>query len=245
MISSRGSPLCLEWLFDQDMPSSKRKLKITSDRRTKKDLKDVNVDAGLYFARRYRGLKALFGTRASWDLGELLNFEALSELWKSAKKPYVNRSVAKSALQLKFFLELEVELSTGTTETFSKQLIWTYDPNAVASEFPGDWLRLVEHPLVKCRVNREPVSGKGRYQSLDLRNVRTLYPAYGQDRGSFVSTYKNDNDISLIWPANLTKAQEQELVSEPTATKLLTLFQDVSAELPRSSQGFRRERPGL
>ncbi len=59
------------------MPSSKRKLKITSDRRTKKDLRDLNVDAGLYFARRYRGLKAMFGPRVTWDYGELLKFEAL------------------------------------------------------------------------------------------------------------------------------------------------------------------------
>ena len=221
----QGIALCLEWLFDQDMSSSKRKLKITSDRRTKKDLKDLNVDAGLYFAKRYRGLKALFGPRVTWDCGELMNFAELSELWKNAHKPFVNRSGAKSALQLKFLLELEVQLSTGATETFFKQLVWIYDPNAIAGEFPGDWSRLAQHPLVGCRVNRETVSGKGRYQSLDLRSVRTLYPAYGQDRGSLVATYKKENDISLIWPANLTKAQEQELVSKTTATNLLRLFQ--------------------
>lgn len=236
-----GIALCLEWLFDQDMPSSKRKLKITSDRRTKKDLKDLNVDAGLYFVRRCRGLKALLGSRVAWDQGELLNFEALSEVWKSAPKPFVNRSVAKAALQLKFLLELEVELSTGVTETFFKQLIWTYDPNAVASEFPGDWSRLVEHPLVGCRVNREPVSGKGRYQSLDLRNVRTLYPAYGQDRGSFVATYKKDKDISLLWPANLTKARDQQLVSESVATKLLSLFQTFQQSYLGAVKGFADE----
>lgn len=237
----QGIALSLEWLFDQDMPSSKRKLKISSDRRTKKDLKDLNVDAGLYFARRYRGLKALFGPRVAWDYGELLNFEALSELWKTAQKPFVNRSVAKSALQLKFLLELEVELSTGATETVFKQLVWTYDPNAVASEFPGDWSRLVQHSLVGCRVNREPVSGKGRYQSLDLRNVRTLYPAYGQDRGSFVGTYKKDNDISLLWPANLTKAEEQDLVSEPTATNLAKLFQTFQQSYLGAVQGFAED----
>lgn len=237
----QGVALCLEWLFDQDMPSSKRKLKITSDRRTKKDLKDLNVDAGLYFARRYRGLKALFGPRVTWDYGELLSFEALSEFWKAAQKPFVNRSVSKSALQLKFLLELEVELSTGATETFFKQLVWIYDPNAIASEFPGDWSRLVQHPLVGCRVNREPVSGKGRYQSLDLRNVRTLYPAYGQDRGSFVSTYKKDNDISLIWPSNLATAQEQDLVSEPIAAKLLTLFQTFQQSYLGAVQGFAED----
>ena len=142
-------------------------------------------------------------------------------------------------------MELEVELSTGSTETFFKQLVWTYDPNAIASEFPGDWSRLVQHPLVRCRVNREPVSGKGRYQSLDLRNVRTLYPAYGQDRGSFVGTYKKENDISLIWPANLTKAQEQGLVSEPTATNLRTLFQAFQQSYLEAVAGLRRGRLGL
>jgi S-DNA-T family DNA segregation ATPase FtsK/SpoIIIE len=97
-----GIALCLEWLFDQDMPSSKRRLKITCDRRTKKDLKDLNEDAGLFFARRYRGLRTLFGNRVTWEIGDLMNFEALSDQWHKASKPYRNKSVAKSALHLKF-----------------------------------------------------------------------------------------------------------------------------------------------
>jgi S-DNA-T family DNA segregation ATPase FtsK/SpoIIIE len=236
-----GIALCLEWLFDQDMPSSKRRLKITCDRRNKRDLKELNEDVGLFFVRRYRGLKALFGSRVSWDIGDLMSFEALSDQWRRATKPYRNHSVAKSALQLKFYLDLEVELSTGATETYSKQLLWTYNPNAIASEFPGDWSRLSEHPLVYCCVNREPVSGKGRYQSLDLRNVRTLYPAYGQDRGSFVATYKKEADVSLIWPANLSKAREQGLISEQIATKLLGLFQSFQQSYQSAIKGFIEE----
>lgn len=236
-----GIALCLEWLFDQDMPSSKRRLKISCDRRTKKDLKELNEDAGLFFARRYRGLKALFGSRVTWDVGDLMNFEALSDQWHKASKPYVNRSASKSALQLKFLLELEVELSTGTTETYFKQMVWKYDPNAIGTEFAGDIARLAEFPLVYCRVNREPVSGKGRFQSLDLRNVRTLYPAYGQDRGSFVATYKKENDISLTWPANLAKAQEQGLLSQPTASKLVQLFQAFCASYSGAIKGFVEE----
>jgi len=228
-----GICLCLEWLFDQDMPSSKRKLKISSDRRTKKDLKELNEDAGLFFARRYRGLKALFGNRVTWDIGDLMSFDALSDQWRKASKPYVNRSVAKSALQLKFYLELEVELSNGTTDSYSKQIIWHYNPNCIACEFPSDWTRLTEHSLMFCSVNREPVSGKGRFQSLDLHNVRTLYPAYGQDRGSFVATYKKERDISLIWPANLTQSQREGLLSEAIASRLLNLFQNFQ----RSYQG--------
>lgn len=233
-----GIALCLERLFDQDTPSSKRRLKITCDRRTKKDLKELNVDAGLYFARRYRGLRELLGNRVSWDVGDLMNFEVLSDQWRKASRPYVNRSAAKSALQLKFLLELELELSTGTTETCFKQLVWAYDPDAMASEFPGDWSRLVEHPLVYCRVSREPVSAKGSLQSLDLRNVRTLSPAHGQDRGSFVAIYKKEHDISLIWPANLVKAQEQGLMSEQTASTLLSLFQVFQGSYTGAIVGF-------
>lgn len=234
-----GLTLCLERLFDHDdAPSSKRRLKITCDRRTKKDLKELNEEAGLFFARRYRGLKSLFGNRVSWDIGDLMNFDTLASQWQRASKPFRNKSVAKAALQLKFLIELEVELTNGTTETYFKQLVWMFDPNCIAGEFAGDWLRLAEHPLMLCRVNREPVSGKGRYQSLDLRNVRTLSPAYGQDRGSFVSTYKKENDISLLWPANLTKAQQDGLVSESTGAKLLALFQAFQQSYQAAVKGF-------
>ncbi|MBX3319176.1 MAG: DNA translocase FtsK [Nitrospira sp.] len=236
-----GIALSLEYLFDQDMPSSKRRLKITCDRRTKKDLKDLNEDVGLFFARRYRGLKALFGNRASWDIGDLMNFEALSDQWRKAAKPYVNRSVAKSALQLKFLLELEVELSTGSIETYFKQLVWTYDPNAIASEFPNDWRRLADHPLVFCRVNREPVSAKGRFQSLDLRNVRTLYAAHGQDRGSFVATYKKEQDISLVWTSKLVKAKQDGFLSETVGSKLLGIFQTFHQSYQAAIKGFMEE----
>jgi S-DNA-T family DNA segregation ATPase FtsK/SpoIIIE len=236
-----GVALCLERLFDQDMPSSKRRLTITCDRRTKKELKELNESAGLFFARRYRGLKSLFGNRVYWDVGDLMNFEALAKQWREASKPYVNKSTAKAALQLKFVLELEVELSSGTTETYFKQLVWIYDPNSIASEFPFDWSRLGEHPLMLCRVNREPVSGKGRYQSLDLRNVRTLYPAYGQDRGSFVSIYKKENDISVLWPANVATAQQGGLLSEATASELLTHFRAFQQSYQAAISGFATE----
>jgi DNA segregation ATPase FtsK/SpoIIIE, S-DNA-T family len=233
-----GVALCLKSLFDEDLMASKRRLRITSDRRTKRDLKDLNIDAGLYFARRYRGIKNIFGTKISWDTGDLMNFESLSDQWRKTSRPYVNRSIAKSAVQLKFLLELDVELPTGGTLAFNKQMIWKFDPVAISSELPGDWARLMEHPLVYCRVSREPVSTKGRLQSLDMRDVQTLYAAYGQDRGSFVGVYKKENDISLVWPENLRKAQARGLVSEETASKLLNLFQSFLESYTASISGF-------
>jgi DNA segregation ATPase FtsK/SpoIIIE, S-DNA-T family len=235
-----GIASCLRWLFDEDITSTKRRLTIRSDRRTKKDLRDVNNDAGLFFAQRYRGLRELFGKRVSWDLGELLNFPTLSDLWRKSSKAYVNRSTAKAALQLKFYLELTVETTTGTDITV-KQLIWSYDPNSTAAEFPGDWSRLVEHPLLRSRVSREPVSGKGRFQSLDLRNVKSLYPAYGQDRGSFVGAYKKENDLCTSWPADLAEAEAEGLVSRETAAKLKSLFESFTKSYSSAISGFATE----
>lgn len=233
-----GIALCMETLFDQDMPTSKRRLKISCHRRTKKELKELNKDAGLFFAQRYRGLKALFGNCVSWDLGELMNFDSLDEQWRNAAKPYSNKSVAKGALQLKFDLELEIDLSNETTDTSRKQLIWLYNPSSIASEFPGDLQRLASQPLIFCCVHREPVGGKGRYQSLDLQNVRSLYPAYDQDRGSFVPTYKKENDIASAWLSNLAKTNDEGFISEAVYSKLLKLFQTFQQSYHDAIKGF-------
>lgn len=234
----QGVAACLRWLFDEDFTSTKRRLTIRSDRKTKKDLRDLNNDAGLFFVQRYRGLKELFGKRVSWDLGELMSFPALSDTWRKSSKAYVNRSTAKAALQLKFYLELDVETSTGSTDTRVKQLVWTFDPISIAAEFPGDWSRLAEHPLVRSRVSREPIGGKGRFQSLDLRNVKTLYPAYGQDRGSLVAAYKKDIDLGLSWPIALCEAEADGLVSKDVAATLIELFKAFQESYAGAISGF-------
>ena len=86
-----------------------------------KDLKELNCDAGLFFAFRYKGLKELLGRSVSWELGRLLDFPDLDQAWRAGNKPYCNRSVAKAALQIKFFLDLEITLSNGQTESCSIQ----------------------------------------------------------------------------------------------------------------------------
>ena len=78
----------------------------------------MNRDAGLFFSFRYRGLKDLIGKTATWEVGKLFEFPELDKTWIEGKKPFRNRSVAKAALQLKFYLDLEVKLSQGTTEKY-------------------------------------------------------------------------------------------------------------------------------
>ena len=116
--------------------------------------------------------------------------------------------MARAALQLKFLLELEVEQGTGSTQTFSTQLIWKFNPNTVTSQFTDDWSRLEDHPLVFCRANRELISGKGRFQTVDLSNVKTFVPTFGKNRGSFVSIYTKQKNISLAWLKNLQRSTE-------------------------------------
>src|SRR4029077_3839465 len=62
-----GLAASMESLFNQGDAGSKRRLKVRCDRATKKELKDLNVDAGLYFARRYSGIKSLLGDKVSWN----------------------------------------------------------------------------------------------------------------------------------------------------------------------------------
>jgi len=215
----------LERLFSQETPSANRKLRIRCDRSNKKELRDLNVDAGLFFANRYRGMKALFGRKVSWEVGSLLEFPTLVESWQASKKK-LTYSTARAALQLKFLIELEVTLESGGSEKYATQMIWRYNPETVCSQFADDWSRLVDHPMVYCVANRETLSAKGQFQTVDLSNVRTFVPVFGKDRGSFVAVYKTANDIGRIWIKNLDTAREQRLISSEVATKLKDLFEE-------------------
>ncbi|NLH76571.1 MAG: DNA translocase FtsK [Acidobacteria bacterium] len=216
---------CLKSLFDRDQQSTHRALTIVCDRRTPKELKDLSHDAGVYFATRYRGLKELIGKGCRWDVGHLFDFPSLAKQWREKPKPYINRSVARSAIQLKFYLELEVTLSNESTETYPKQLIWRYDPSAVSSEYCSDLERICMHPLLQCRATRELISAKGKYQSVDLRDVRTLLPTYDKDRGSLVPIYKEENDVERFWKDNLRQSLELRLINQDAYEELSSLYQ--------------------
>ena len=233
-----GFALSMESLFNrQDMPSVSRRLRIRSERRTKKDLKDLNAEAGLYFATRYRGLKNLFGSQVEWDASELLSFPELLEIWK-ADGVEVNTSTARGALQIKFTIFLEIELQNGGTDQYQTQLIWSFKPEAVISEFANDWRRLSKHPFITCRATREMTSSKGTFQTVDLSNVKTFLPVYDRDRGSFVATYKKTNDLAICWLRNLELAQADELISPNLAQDLRSEFKQFQTTYETATKGF-------
>lgn len=219
-----GLAASVESLFNQAGEAKKRTLLIRCDSATKRELRDLNIRAGKFFARRYAGLKAMLGNKVRWEVGKLFDFPTLIEEWSNEKKTRLNRSQAKKALQLKFILEVEMESTDGNIDSSSTQLIWQYDPNAVTSEFVEDWERLQKNPLVRCQTDLDPISSKGIYQAVDLSNVRTFIAAYDRTKGSFVASYRKENDLEIVWRANLEKAASDGLVSDSVRQRLLDQF---------------------
>lgn len=233
-----GLVMCLDSLFNREEAGSKRILRIHSDKRTKRDLKELNVDAGTFFATRYRGIQQLFGKNVRWDLGSLFDFPNLVREWQEGRKGSVNRSSSKSALQIRFVLSLEVELARGGTQTYSTQLIWKFDPKRVAAEFADDWGRLAKHPLVACQVNRELVAGRGQFQTVDLCNVRTFSAGFGQERGSLVAVYRKSNDLELLWRNNLEQAVKLGFLGRVAADELAATFTLFAQSYGQAIEGF-------
>lgn len=224
---------------------TKRTLRIRCDRATKRDLRSLNADAGAYFALRYAGLQRLLGPDVVLDLGPLLDFHTLLAEWRQAKtKGVPNRSTAKAALQLKFQLDMESETATGSVQVSSTQLIWRYEPNVIASQFVDDWARLEAHPFTTGRTAREPAVAGRRAGTIDLRDLRTLVPAYDRDRGSLLAVYRKENDLALFWPVRLQNHVAEGLITPQAASTLAAAFDAFRTAFADAIRGFRTHGAG-
>lgn len=230
-----GIVTCLEG-FSWETLSTRRTLTIRSESRFRRDFRDLNVEAGMYFAFRYNGLRDLFGQDVIWEVGELFNFPSLVQSWKQQRQQ-LNRSEAKAALQLKFVVTLEFE-TAGGIERAQRQFVWLYNPQWVASQLVNDWERLAAHPFVLSQADREPTSSKGAAQGVDLWNVRTLMAAYGQERGSLVGVYHSSKDLARIWRENLRQVRDRGLLEANVAQHLGHLFDAFVHSYTAALQGF-------
>lgn len=233
-----GLASALEPLLNRAPLGRSRKLKLRCDRATKRDLRELNVEAGLYFAHRYAGLARLFGSAVSWDVGDLFRFAELVEGWRATSKSTLNRSLSRAALQLKFVLELETETDTGDVQTCSAQLVWRYQPNAVTCQLPEDWKRLVHHPLILCRAARELSGAKTRATTVDLGDVKTFVPAYDRDRGSFVPVYKPERDVAKLWRESVAGCCRDRFLTKHAASELTTRFDQFEVAYATAIRGF-------
>ena len=233
-----GLSAALEPLFNRAPLGDNRKLRIRCERATKRDLRDLNVEAGLYFAHRYAGLQRLFGPKVEWIVGELFDFVGLVAGWRASGKSKLNRSVSKTALQLKFLLELETETETGDIQFCSVQVVWCYNINAVNCQLVEDWGRLVRHPFLTCRASRELSSIKTRVRTIDLNNVKMFVPAYDRDRGSFVPIYKVERDLASIWRTNMKNCRAKNYINDAVAATLETVFGTFAAAYEAAMREF-------
>lgn len=239
-----GVAAAMEPLFNRRPPGTDRSLRIRCDRATKRDLRELNVDAGLYFAHRYAGVQRLFGKDVVWDVGELFNFPKLVAAWRDAGKFVPNRSVSRPALQLKFVLELETKTDSGAQQTCSTQIVWKFDPSAVSCQLADDWARLAQHPFVACRASREFAGAKSGGRTVDLADIKTFVPAYDRDRGSFVPVYRQERDIEKRWRQNLEGCRKREFLKSAVADELSTRFDAFVEAYTKAIRGFSDQGAG-
>ena len=239
-----GVAAAMQPLLNRVPDGGNRKLRIRCDRATKRELRELNAQAGLYFAHRYAGLRRLFSSRVTWEVGDLFEFPKLVEGWSVKGRRSLNRSVAKAALQLKFTLELETETDTGDIQTCSAQLVWQYEPNSAASQFADDWERLAQHPFLVCRAAREFAGAKAMAKTVDLSDVKTFVPAFDRDRGSFIPVYKPDRDIAREWRNNLSDCQDGGMLPPDTVDRLECRFYTFEDTYARAIAEFAEKGAG-
>jgi DNA segregation ATPase FtsK/SpoIIIE, S-DNA-T family len=214
-----GLTTCLCGFFDQiARVQGECELQIRSSRRTPYELRQLNIDAGQYFATKYGDLEKVLPSSIKWDVGDLFSYKDILAEWRnkakgSKGKTKLNRSKARAALQIKFFIEFRFQVGGALGPLTSKQLVWTFNPEGVPSEMRADCVRLAKHPFTAALASREAISGKGILQPLDLRNSSSLHASFSQDRGSLVPAYRKELDLRILWLANLNHVTETELLS--------------------------------
>ena len=225
----------IERLLTGKEGSSETRITVRCDRRSDIDFGNLNADAGLYFATRYRGLPTVFGPKVGWgqEIEKLFSFPQMVERWQNENRNWC-KSTAKPARQIKFTIKLEPD---GT----ERQLIWDFDLNNITTQFHSDFKRLAEHPLVFCNTTLESSNTKGEFQPLDLSNVKSFGAAYGRERGSFVSVYQKNNDIATTWLKNLEKAKQEQLLTSRDVHQIQSKFENFRASYAEAVRGFMAE----
>lgn len=220
----------LERLYGQaGMLGAGRSLEIRTTRRTKAQWLELNADVAVAFALRYRGLPALMGNSVKWDTSHLFEYEALLDVAATRKRYKRNVSMSRTSLQIKFDVTLTVgggALSDRTTV----QVIWTGQPSAIGLELRDDLERLLKRPFTRSSVARQQVSRKGALQSVSLKDVATLQPAFRQDSGSLIPKSDGDADVARLLRENLRSATSLGRVSIEGATAITAAWDRFAEE---------------
>ncbi|ATZ95762.1 FtsK/SpoIIIE domain-containing protein [Dickeya fangzhongdai] len=182
-------------------PQGERILRFTVNKGRTEWRERFNYDAGCFFSAMYRGLKELMGAKVDWKVTRmttanlpdpLFDFERYfskeKELATSRnKKLKAQGSLSRTAMQIKFDVELLGVTGGIETKLAKTQLLWSYKPTYIGLSMVADMKRLLEKGAVGCtEVPRRLVSKKGGVQSVSLLDTGTLEATYSADAGSLV-----------------------------------------------------------
>ncbi|AFZ55467.1 FtsK/SpoIIIE domain-containing protein [Cyanobacterium aponinum] len=211
-----------ERLFCQsEIKSKQEKLIITTQYgKTKSKWLGINTEVGLYFCTKYRGIEQLTTPNIIWETGWLFNYDQLIEETKQKGKYKENQSIAKTAIEIKFYVELESNISAGKPKI---QLIWKANPNAIGMELRNDLERLGDDnksAFILSEIRQELVNKKGRLQGISLYDMGTIMAAFGQDRGSLIPKYHTKYDLAKNFIKELKKAIKENRLSSDSGDKI-------------------------
>jgi S-DNA-T family DNA segregation ATPase FtsK/SpoIIIE len=202
----------VERLFEQCENSSGAKTLIVKTTRGsgKKKWLELNEDVAMYFCTAYRGIEKLTNRYVKWETNRLFQYDELIESKTDSKK---NTSTSRAALQIGFDVELQYSDLAGNRQKNAVRIIWQGKPAAMGMELHDDLKRLSIHSFSYSNVSKNPISKKGKIQSVSLNDVGTLQAVYGQDRGSLIGSYGKSDDIGKLFKKNLKQALSEGRVS--------------------------------
>jgi S-DNA-T family DNA segregation ATPase FtsK/SpoIIIE len=236
-----------ERLFDQaETVAGVKSLKIETQKSSRKSKwLELNADVGRYFCTRYRGIDQLTVPHIDWETHWLFKYDTLlEETQKKQKAKYrKNTSVAKTATEIKFYVEMRDSAQALIAKT---QLIWRCHPNSIGMELGNDLERLLKNsPFQLSQMSRELVSKKGRLQGIALLDIGTFMAAYRQDRGSLVSKYDRKSDLEKILPTKLEQAVADGRLSKDAAEIITTAWKTFAERYRVAITSFSDEGQGI
>jgi S-DNA-T family DNA segregation ATPase FtsK/SpoIIIE len=238
-----GLLAAVERLFERaGRPVGKKQLVInTSKGKSNNKWLEMNAEIGQYFCTRYRGLPELTAPEVEWETEKLFQFDEVLE-WAREKGKKISDSSAKSATEIKFFIDLHYQVGLGE-DNQSVQLIWRGNPEAIGAELHDDLERLAKAPLLLTEARRELVNKKGKLQGISLNDVTTLTAVYGKDCGSLVSSQKNGIDLAKTFPKALREAQQEQLLTDREAGEIEEAWQTFVGRYTQAIDDFANVGP--
>lgn len=228
----------LQRVFAQcDNVNGVKSLKIRTVRGNgKKKWLELNEDVGMYFCMNYRGIEKLTNRLVEWETQKLFEFD---ELIANKTDPKKNTSTARSAIQIIFDIELIYTDMTNNRRKNSIRLVWHGKPASIGMELSDDLKRLAARPFSYSTVSKNPISKKGKLQSISLNDVGTLQAVYGQDRGSLIGPSAKSEDISKLFKKNLKQALAEGRVSLDGLKLIETKWENFEALYTQAIEDWR------